>query len=312
MNKFKIIEESFVGMRLDKFLSSKLDTLSRSHIQKCLKKGDILVNAKIEKAKYLIQLNDEIYIKNIDLKNEEVLSEDLDIDIVYEDNSCLVINKSPGMIVYPGGPGQQFTGTVANAIKNKVGDDFKDNIRLGIVHRLDKDTSGLIIIAKNQSSMDFLSKQFKNREVEKHYTTLVWGIPLHPEGKIQAPIGRNIKDRKKMMITSERDGKMAISKYKVIDTFELENDKKCTLLDVKIETGRTHQIRVHMASIGHVVVGDSAYGDRNVNKLFKEKYKLKRQFLHASQLSFVSPDNNQKVNLKVNLYKDLDNVIDNF
>ena len=312
MRNIKIEEDSLVGLRLDKFLSSTLEDLSRSKVQKLLKNGSILLNSSKAKPKHSLVLGDEIFIKDLDNAEKKLEAEDVDLDIVYEDDSCFVINKVPGVVVYPGGPGQDFTGTVANAIKNKVSDQFNDKVRLGIVHRIDKDTSGLLIIAKTPEAMKTLSAQFKARKVDKAYQALVWGSMEHEEGIIESPIGRNLKDRKKMMITSVSEGKMAISRYKVKEVFELENDKTCSLLDVEIETGRTHQIRVHLTSIGHVVVGDSAYGDRNVNKLFKEKYNLKRQFLHASRLSFKSPATNKTVSLKIDLYKDLEAVIESF
>ncbi len=312
MKKIKIEEDSLVGMRLDKFLSTVLDDLSRSKIQKLLKNGGILVNSSNAKPKHSLVLGDEIFVKDLDSLEKTLEAEEVDLDIVYEDDSCFVINKVPGVVVYPGGPGQDFSGTVANAIKTKVSDDFEDKVRLGIVHRLDKDTSGLLLIAKTAEALKSLSAQFKERKVSKAYLSLVWGSMEHDEGIIEAPIARDLKDRKKMSIASVSAGKMAITRYKLKDAFELKNEKIVSFLDVKLETGRTHQIRVHLRSIGHPVIGDSAYGDRNANKLFKEKYKLKRQFLHAYKLAFISPENNKKIDLEIGLFDDLQSVIDSF
>lgn len=277
------------GERLDKFLSGDLEGFSRSQIQKRLASGDILVNGERKKASYVLESGDKIYLKDFSKNlNSEICAEDIDLDILYEDGNILVIDKPAGMVVHPGEGGAHRSGTVVNAILNRVKDEFDEN-RPGIVHRLDKDTSGLLLIARNRKVYEHFVGQFKKRAVKKKYLALVCGILEYKEGVIDSPIGRNLRDRKKMGLVSGGKGKEAVSIYKVIEEYEFDRNK-FSLVEVGIKTGRTHQIRVHMAGIGHSVVGDKVYGNRGVNKLFREKLGLDRQFLHASNLSFISMD----------------------
>ena len=211
----------------------------------------------------------------------------------------ILIDKPAGMVVHPGEGGTHMTGTVANAISSLV---KGAGLRPGIVHRLDKDTSGALVVAKNDESLEFLKKQFRDRKVGKIYKVLVFGKLMHEQGVIDSPIGRSFKDRKKMGIAG--DGRKAISKFSVKQVFD-----GFSLLEVEIETGRTHQIRVHMAAIGHPVVGDRAYGDTKANRIFKEEYGLESQFLHAWKLKFESPDTKKSVSVLSQLAPDLKKVL---
>ncbi|MDA1060624.1 MAG: RluA family pseudouridine synthase [bacterium] len=282
-------------MRLDKYIATKYSDLSRSRVQKMIRAGEVLVNRKPSKASYVLKDDDEVYLKKLLPEPTEISSEDFNLRVLYEDRSCLVIDKPAGMVVHPAEGGRHMTGTVANAISSLV---KGEGLRPGIVHRLDKDTSGALIVAKNDKSLEALKKQFKERKVEKIYKVLVFGRLEHNEGIIDSPIGRSFRDRKKMGLVS--DGKRAISKYKVRKIYD-----GVSMVEVEIETGRTHQIRVHMAAIGHPVVGDRAYGDGRENRSFMNEYSLKRQFLHAWKIKFKSPDTGKTVLVKSELAQDL-------
>lgn len=268
------IEVEKENLRLDQYLAEMLP-VTRSKIQKLIKNGFVLVNDKVEHASYQVKIGDEIVIHD-DLKFEiKIEKENIPLDIVYEDEYLLVINKKSGMVVHPA-PGN-YSHTLVNALLYHFDlKSQKDPIRPGIVHRLDKDTSGLMLVAKNDEVHDLLAKMIQNKEVERKYWALVDGIIMHETGTIHAPIGRDVNNRQKMMVTDE-NSKDAITHFKVLERFSHE-----TLIECKLETGRTHQIRVHMAYIGYPIVNDPVYGKRKKTTYF-------HQLLHSKSIRFIHP-----------------------
>lgn len=269
------IESTEANQRLDIFLTSKLENFSRSHIQNLIKNNFVSVNKKLSKANYILKINDKVIIKIPAPTNLSIEAENIPLDIIYEDNQIMIINKQQGMVVHPGAG--NFSGTLVNALlfhcKNLSG--INGILRPGIVHRIDKNTSGLIVIAKNDTAHNFLSWQFANHTINREYIAIACGN-IYENGTIDKPIGRNPNDRKKMAIN--KNGRTAITHYEVIENF-----KGYTLLKLKLETGRTHQIRVHMASINHPLLGDDVYAAKD--KIFG----LKGQVLHARLLGFIHP-----------------------
>lgn len=273
-------------IRLDKYLAKENTELSRSMIQKLIEEEQILVNGKPVRTSYLVQENDEITITIPEVKEVGLKAQDLPIDIIYEDQDIILVNKPKGMVVHPanGNP----DGTLVNAIMAKCKDGLSGiggELRPGIVHRLDKDTSGLLIVAKNDKAHIQMSEQIKEHKVQKTYLALVKGIVKENEATIQMPIGRSSQDRKKMAV--RKDGKEAITHFHVLKRY-LHH----TLLEVKIETGRTHQIRVHMAQIGHLVVGDMVYSSG------KNPFGVEGQMLHAQKLDFTHPRTGEKMHFE--------------
>lgn len=272
-----IINLDTQNIRLDKVITILNSELSRSMIQKMLEDGNILVNGKIEKASYKTKLNDKIQVEEVVAKEIELKAQDIPVDIIYEDTDIIVVNKPKGMVVHPanGNP----DGTLVNAIMNICKDSLSGiggEIRPGIVHRIDKDTSGLLIIAKNDKAHINLSEQIKNREITKKYVALVRGVIKENTATIDMPIGRSDKDRKKMAV--RKDGKKAVTHFDVIKRYD-----GYTYLDIKIDTGRTHQIRVHLAEIGYPIVGDGVYSNG------KNPFGVEGQMLHAKSLEFKHP-----------------------
>lgn len=262
------------GQRLDQFLAEQLD-LSRNQVQNLIKREQVYVNTK--KANSGLKLKEGMEIRfHLDSKETHFSAEELPLEILYENDDILVINKAPGVVVHPAKSGYK-QGTVVNALLHHLGKSKSKNARPGIVHRLDKDTSGVLLLAKTKKALEKYRALFKNREVEKTYLALVRGCPKTEMGRIDAPIARSVKDRTAMGISEQ--GKRAVSRFAVLARYN-----GVSLLKVQIETGRTHQIRVHLACIGHPVVGDASYGDRRLNKQFEEKHGLTRQFLHAETL----------------------------
>ena len=286
----EIVVENEENIRIDAYLSKKLE-MSRVAIKRLLENEKIYVNKKIVKPSYKIQLNDVIMVENEEPTEISIKAQDIPIKVLYEDNDILVVNKPKGMVVHPanGNP----DGTLVNAVMAICKDSLSGiggKIRPGIVHRLDKNTSGAIIIAKNDVAHIKLTDMLKNHEIEKTYIALVRGIIKENEATINIPIARSISDRKKMAVA--RNGKEAITHFKVLKR-SYEND--CTLLEVKIETGRTHQIRVHLSYIGHPVIGDDVYSNG------KNKWGIKGQCLHAQNLKFKHPITGKQMDIQAEL-----------
>ena len=272
--------------RIDSFLTKKMKDTSRVTIQRLISENKILVNGKKTKVSYKVQENDEITVEEDKPKDISLKAQEIPIEIIYEDKDIIVVNKPKGMVVHPanGNP----DGTLVNAIMAICKDSLSGiggEIRPGIVHRLDKDTSGLLIVAKNDKAHINLSGQIKNHEVQKTYLALVRGIVKENEATINMPIGRSTKDRKKMAVT--KNGKEAITHFKVLKRYD-----KYTLLEVKIETGRTHQIRVHLTQIGYPIVGDTTYSNG------KNEWEIVGQCLHAKSLKFRHPITNKEMFLE--------------
>ncbi|SFE40415.1 23S rRNA pseudouridine1911/1915/1917 synthase [Thermoanaerobacter thermohydrosulfuricus] len=268
-------EKEDEGKRIDVFLAAELD-YTRSYIKKLIVDGLVFVNGKTVKPSYKVKENDEVVVNIPEVEKIDVMPENIPLDILYEDDDIIVISKPQGMVVHPA-PGN-YSGTLVNALlyhcKNLSG--INGILRPGIVHRLDKDTSGVMVVAKNDKAHISLSNQIKERSVFKKYVAIVEGVIKDEAGEIEAPIGRHPVDRKKMAVIEE--GRYALTLYKVLERF-----KENTLVEAVIKTGRTHQIRVHMAYIGHPVVGDPVYGFK------KQKFKLEGQALHSRVLGFMHP-----------------------
>jgi 23S rRNA pseudouridine1911/1915/1917 synthase len=269
---FKIANEKG---RIDKFLAQHLEGVSRSKIQNLITKEHILVNNKSIKANYKVEPGDEISVTIPAPEPVDVKAENIPLDILYEDQDIVLINKAQGMVVHPGAGNKD--GTLVNALLYYIDDlsGINGEIRPGIVHRLDKDTSGILIVAKNDEAHVHLSKQLQDRSMEREYWALVHGNIPHEHGTIDAPIGRDPKNRQRYTVTNA--GKEAISHFKVLERFN-----HYSLLEVALETGRTHQIRVHLNYIQHPIAGDETYG-------LKKTLKGAGQFLHARSLTFIHP-----------------------
>lgn len=275
--------------RIDKYIAKCLPDLSRVMVQKLIEEKQILVNEKSVKTSYTVQKGDKITITIPEAKETTLKPQDIPLDIVYEDDDILVVNKAKGMVVHPAAGNPE--GTLVNAIMAHCKGNLSGiggELRPGIVHRLDKDTSGLLIVAKNDKAHIQMSKQIQDREVKKIYIALVRGVVPENEATINMPIGRSLQDRKKMAVTKK--GKEAITHFQVLERFD-----KYTLLKVKIDTGRTHQIRVHMAEIGHPVVGDMLYSNG------KNEFGIEGQMLHATSLDFKHPITQKPLHLEAPL-----------
>lgn len=307
------IEEKDTNQRLDNFLSQTISDKSRSQIQKLIKNELVLINQQPVKKNYLIQPNDKLEILEEPTSPNPFEPIKKPLDIIHQDDNIIVINKEPNLSVHQDIKGYQKETLINWLLGNEIQLSSIGGIhRPGIVHRLDKDTSGVLIIAKNDKTHHFLQKQFADRTVEKIYLTLVDGVPPTKSGTINSPITRDQVDRKKMKVSSSNKARPSTTHFKVLESFHLpestKSNKKCSLLEVKIETGRTHQIRVHMASIGHPVVGDDKYGSSKINQLF-QTLGLKRQFLHAYKLKLPISEKETKT-FTSPLTKDLQNLLD--
>ena len=292
------VNEENVGKRIDSFIPMVQEDISRSMVQKLIEQKNIKVNGKETKHSYKLKLNDEIEIFVPEAKEINLKAQDIPLNVIYEDNDIIVINKTKGMVVHPanGNP----DGTLVNAVMNKCKDSLSGiggEIRPGIVHRLDKDTSGAIIVAKNDKAHIALSEQLKNHEVKKTYLALVRGIIKENEATINMPIARSKKDRKKMDV--DKDGKEAITHFKVLGRYK----NKYTLLQINLETGRTHQIRVHLSHIGYPIIGDEVYSNG------KNEWNVSGQCLHAWKLEFNHPITGKKISLEAEIPEYLKNII---
>lgn len=298
---FNIEEENadFVGTRIDKCLSELLSDYSRAYIQKLLEDGQILVNNKATKANYKLRKGDNIEVIIPEPEELEILPEDIHLDIVYEDNDILIVNKPKGMVVHPA-PGHS-SGTLVNAIMYHCKDSLSTIngvLRPGIVHRIDMDTTGLLMVCKNDVAHRVMSDKFKVHDITRVYTAICYNHFTEPEGTVDKPIARHKVDRKKMSI--DPNGRRAVTHYKVIE--ELSNN--FSLIECRLETGRTHQIRVHMASINHPLLGDEVYGPKN------KPFKTEGQVLHAGVLGFEHPITGEYMEFKAELPEYFTNILE--
>ena len=293
MKKYNITESD----RLDKIVSKLETALSREAVQRMIKTGKILVNDKLSKPSYKTVIGDIITIEEEEAEEIDLKPQEMPLDIVYEDNDILIINKEKGIVVHPGNGNPD--GTLVNAVMARCKDSLSGiggKIRPGIVHRIDKDTSGLVIIAKNDVAHINVSEQIQKREVKKTYIALVRGNIKENEATINMPIGRSTKDRKKMAVT--KIGKEAITHFKVIRRYN-----GYTLLELNIETGRTHQIRVHLSEIGYPIIGDEVYSNG------KNEFNVKGQMLHAAKLKFKHPTTEKDMEVEAPLPEYFEKII---
>ncbi len=292
-----VVDKGQTPFRIDKFLFNRIVKVSRSRIQRAADSGGVLVNGHSVNSNYRVRPDDVITIMMPEPKTEyDVIAENIPLNFIYEDEDIAIVNKSPGLVVHPGVGNS--SGTLVNGLLfhfNQLPSATGNEVRPGLVHRIDKDTSGLLVVAKNEFALNFLAKQFADHTINRKYIALVWGDVKEDEGTVTGHIGRNLKDRKKMDIFPEGDhGKDATTHYKVIERFHYT-----TLIECKLETGRTHQIRVHMKSIGHPLFYDETYGGNKIVKgTIYKKYKqfvdncfeaCPRQALHAASLGFIHP-----------------------
>lgn len=301
------------GCRIDVWLDGQLSELSRSRIQQLIRSGHITVAGKITKAHRHIAEGMIVEVEIPPAVETELIAEDIPLDVIHEDTDIVVINKPPGLVVHPAAGHQ--SGTLVNAVLYHCGDlkGVGGELRPGIVHRLDKDTSGAIVVAKNETALEGLAAQFKAGQVSKKYTVIVVGVPGMASDRIETLIGRSVHNRKRMSVhpqdPHEADGRrsmpgrIAITNYEVKDVFD-----RASVLDVSIETGRTHQIRVHLAHIGHPVVGDREYGGRKWH-VIADEVGATRQMLHARELSFVHPKSGIRMNFVAPIAQDIEAVM---
>lgn len=294
MESYTLNVENQTDMRLDLFCASQFDDLSREFFKQLIKDDHVKVNGKKLKGSYRLKADDVVVIEIPEAKACEIAAEKMDLNIVYEDDHVLLVNKPRGMVVHPA-PGN-YSGTLVNGIMAHTGflSTINGVMRPGIVHRIDKDTSGLLMIAKNNKAHQSLALQLKEHSVIRIYYAVVAGIVDVNEGKIDMPIGRDPKNRLKMAVVPE-NSKEAVTHFKVIKRFE----KHC-LVRFQLETGRTHQIRVHMAAIGFPILGDTVYG----KEVFNKGFKIKGQCLHAQTLGFVHPEWQNKMLFKTQVPDD--------
>lgn len=316
---FRFVADKGQGLlRIDKFLATRIEGISRSRIQDAAEANCILVNDIPVKSNYRIKPLDVVSIVMDRPRRElEIIPEDIPLDVVYEDDDLMVINKQAGLVVHPGHG--NYHGTLVNGIAFRLKDtpeyDAKDP-RLGLVHRIDKDTSGLLVVAKNAYAKTHLSEQFFNKTTKRQYLALVWGSPDENEGRIEGNMGRNPKNRLQMIVFDDETlGKHAITNYKVIERFGY-----VSLVQCQLETGRTHQIRVHMKHIGHTLFNDERYGGNQILKgTTFSKYKqfvqncfdiCPRQALHARTLGFIHPRTGEEMNFEAPLPSDMEQLIE--
>lgn len=276
-NIFQVSQDSH-KQRVDKYLSDQIPEFSRSRIQKLLDDEQVTVNGKVTKSNYKLNVGDEVCIIVPEAVPIDIPAENIPLDIVYEDEDIIVVNKPKGMVVHPA-PGH-YTGTLVNALMYHCKDQLSGingELRPGIVHRIDMDTTGLLVACKNDYAHNFIAEQLKEHSITRKYQAIVYNSIKEDEGVVDAPIGRDVRDRKKMAV-NYKNGREAVTHYRVLERF-----KNLTYIECELETGRTHQIRVHMTQIGHPLLGDEIYGPKNC------PYHLTGQTLHAKTLGFVHP-----------------------
>jgi len=303
--------------RLDVFLSEKIKHLTRSNIKKIIESKNVKINKKIaDSPSKKVKINDEVIIELLIKSSDKLLPNKIKLDIRFEDKDILIINKPKGMVVHPGAG--NYENTLANALVYKYKDKLSDisgELRPGIVHRIDKETSGLLVIAKNNLSHSKLGKQFSDHSIKRKYLCLIWGVIRPLQGRIETLISRNKKNRQLMMV-SDFNGKKAITNYKTIKVFNIKDIPKISLIECELETGRTHQIRVHMKYKNTSILGDNQYGKKNIkfkkiNKDFSKKLSiLNGQALHAKSLGFIHPFKNKWVNFESELPSDFKKLLD--
>jgi 23S rRNA pseudouridine1911/1915/1917 synthase len=297
------IELDQAGTRLDAFLASQIDGWSRARLQRLIENEDVLINGKVAKPSYKLRADDEIEVELVAPPADVFTPENIPVEIVYEDDTLVVVNKPAGLVVHPaaGNP----SGTLANALAYHFQQlpNGGTGVRPGLVHRLDRDTSGLLVVAKTEAALENLSDQFRDRTVFKSYVALVHGRVTSNSGKIDQPLARDHGNRTRMAVV--RGGRTALTLYRVRRSFD-----RFTLLDVELKTGRTHQIRVHLAWMKHPVVGDETYGGGRDNTIQDARLRarvrsLNRQFLHAEKLGFTHPKSGEFVKFELPLPEEL-------
>jgi len=306
--------------RIDKYITGFIENASRTKVQKAINLGNVVVNGNFVKSNYLLRPFDEIEIELPVPDKQEILAENIPLDIIFEDEYFLIVNKPAGMVTHPAY--KNYSGTLVNAVmyyaqqKNESLSNINGFERAGIVHRLDKDTSGLLVIAKDEETHRLLSQQFFKHTIEREYNAIIWGLMKEKSGTIENRLGRDKRDRKKVAVLhpDETTGRIAITDYEVIEEYEF-----LSLIKLILKTGRTHQIRVHLSSIGHAVFGDDTYGGRqphSINLTSKIKAQIvnllevmPRQALHARVLGFIHPRTKEKMHFESSLPEDMRKII---
>lgn len=320
-NYFLTVPNVVVKQRIDKYIAQFIENASRTKVQKSINLGSVTVNGELVKSNYIVKPDDEIEIELDTPDKKDVLAENIPLDIIFEDNFLMVINKPPGMVVHPAY--KNYSGTLVNALmfysaqKNDTLSDLSGFERAGIVHRLDKDTSGLIVVAKDEVTHRKLSEQFFHHTIEREYNAIVWGKLKSKKGEISNRLGRDKRDRKKVAVLKNDDekGKLSITNYEVLEEYEF-----LSLLKLNLKTGRTHQIRVHMSHSGHPVFGDETYGGRephsvNLTSNIKSQIKnllelIPRQSLHARVLGFIHPHTKESLRFDSELPDDMKQILE--
>lgn len=297
-----IVDKENASKRLDVYLSDILKDkdITRSYIKNLIDENKVLVNGAKVKSGYKIKLNDNIEVEIIERESENIVAEEIPLEIVYEDEDIIIVNKAKGMVVHPANG--NYTGTMVNSLMHSHKDNLSSIngvIRPGIVHRIDKDTSGILVVAKNDNAHKKLSEQFKVHSIKRKYVALVKGIVKEDTQTIDLPIGRSTRDRKKMAVT-DKNSRNAVTHIRVLKRFYASN---VTLVEAELETGRTHQIRVHMTHLHHPLVGDEVYGKKD------PKFKVEGQMLHAKYLGFIHPSTNEFIEFDSNLPKYFEDIL---
>lgn len=294
-------DETYMDERLDKFLSAMLPDQSRSYLQKIIKDGNVLVNGEPKKSSYRLEDGDEVTADLPELKSPDIEPENIPLDILYEDDSILMVNKPKGMVVHPSAG--HYTGTLVNAVlwhcQGQLS-GIKGVSRPGIVHRIDKDTTGVLVVCKNDAAHNAVAAQLKEHSITRKYRAIVHGVIKEDEGTVDAPIGRHPTERKKMA-SGVKNGKRAVTHYRVLERFQ-----GYTYVECQLETGRTHQIRVHMASIHHPLLGDTVYGPA------KDSHHLEGQTLHAMVLGLIHPVTGEYLEVEAPLPEYFENLLKKF